>query len=290
MIREINVTTEARQSGRFSAAVIQSAVEALRQDGIVILTELIDPNRLVDLRQRMLDDSSLIRKRVSPPFQFVEGHVRQNPPPSPPFLLPEVLLNSLVIQVTHAVLGKGVKNAYYSGNVNLPGSKEQPVHVDRGQLWANLDVAPPASHLVINVPLVDIDASNGVTEFWLGSHRETSRSLHQELCLPQEKLALRRASVPPVRPAIRCGSAIIRDMRLWHRGTPNRSSTARPMIAMIHCCEWIATDPITFQRGTEAFFEHPILTTHAQFTDAPIDYLDQSQAYYDPAHSPRQLS
>ena len=95
MIREINVTTEARQSGRFSAAVIQSAVEALRQDGIVILTELIDPDRLVDLRQRMLDDSSLIRKRVSPPFQFVEGHVRQNPPPSPPLPAPRRALEQL---------------------------------------------------------------------------------------------------------------------------------------------------------------------------------------------------
>lgn len=31
---------------------------------------------------------------------------------------------------------------------------------------------------------------------------------------------------------------LIRDMRLWHRGTPNHSAAPRFMIAMIHSVAW----------------------------------------------------
>ena len=67
---------------------------------------------------------------------------------------------------------------------------------------------------------------------------------------------------------------LIRDIRLWHAGMPNRTSAPRPMIAMIHTCQWLATGtPLVFPTGTESFFDHPILTTAARFTGDPIDHV-----------------
>ena len=37
------------------------------------------------------------------------------------------------------------------------------------------------------------------------------------------------------------GSVLVRDIRTWHRGTPNRSETARPNLAMIYSRPWLKT-------------------------------------------------
>jgi hypothetical protein len=35
------------------------------------------------------------------------------------------------------------------------------------------------------------------------------------------------------------GSLLIRDMRMWHRGTPNRSNEPRPNMALIYSRFWL---------------------------------------------------
>ena len=81
---------------------------------------------------------------------------------------------------------------------------------------------------------------------------------------------------------------LIRDMRLWHRGMPNRTEQPRPMIAMIHVCHWWHEGGrLPFPRGTEALFQDSELTTVAEFVDGPIDYLHRNAAYdYQPESSP----
>jgi hypothetical protein len=60
---------------------------------------------------------------------------------------------------------------------------------------------------------------------------------------------------------------------------PNRTDCPRPMILMVHSCSWWPTSPLTFPKGTEAFFADTPLRTHATFTDEPIDYIQQPQGY-----------
>ena len=48
------------------------------------------------------------------------GNVQQDPPPFPPYLFRDVLLNDMVIAVTTAVLGTPVKNTMYGGNTAMP--------------------------------------------------------------------------------------------------------------------------------------------------------------------------
>jgi hypothetical protein len=73
---------------------------------------------------------------------------------------------------------------------------------------------------------------------------------------------------------------ILRDARVWHRGMPNHTNGARPMIAMIHWIHWWKNrDPLPFLPGSEPFLEHPELTTHACFVERAANYLYHSEAY-----------
>ena len=46
------------------------------------------------------------------------------------------------------------------------------------------------------------------------------------------------------------------------------------MLAMIHTSSWLETGtPLRFPTGTEPFFDHPVLTTAAEFTEESIDHI-----------------
>ena len=52
------------------------------------------------------------------------------------------------------------------------------------------------------------------------------------------------------------------------------------MIAMIHASPWLATGtPLVFPDRHRVFFDHPVLTTAARFTDESIDYIAAPQGF-----------
>jgi hypothetical protein len=277
----LDITPEEVRCGQMLPEHQEAAVSALRDDGFVVLNDVIDRSHLAMLREGMLEDLEKILAREDAPYNWHTGNVQQDPPPFPPYLFRDVLLNDMVIAVTKAMLGPGLKNGFYSGNTSLPGGERQPVHVDSGQLWPNLEVATPAYGYVVNVPVIDTDPRNGSTELWPGTHLDTTVYVQREdIKLPPEVVEKRRAIAPPLQPSIRAGSVLIRDIRIWHCGMPNRTDTARPLIAMIHWISWWRNERrVPFPKGTEAFFEHSDLTTLARFVDGPIDYIHHSHAY-----------
>lgn len=268
---------------------LQQAVAALRDEGFVVLHRAIDPAHIELLRERMLADVESILALADIPYQFNNGHLQQDPPPFPPYLFRDVLVNDLVVEVTQAVLGAGVKNAFYSGNTCLPNTTRQPLHVDAGQLWPNLKVATPAYGVVVNVPVVDATPANGSTELWPGTHLDTTRAISDgerklpsasERKLPSASESRLRAECNPLQPSVPAGSVLLRDMRLWHRGMPNRTDQPRPMIAMIHWVRWWHTrKPLLFPKGTEDLFADSALETVAEFVDGPIDYISRNRKY-----------
>lgn len=279
---EITITPEERESGALSGEHLSAALGALADDGFVVLQDLIAPDHVAALRDKMFDDLPQVLARDDAPFNFNVGNVQQDPPPFAPYLFRDVLVNDWVIAVTKAALGPGVKNAYYSGNTALPGGHaRQPAHPDVGQLWPDLPVATPPFGLVVNVPLVDVDARNGSTELWPGTHQDTTYSLRDgSTRIPGAVLDARRTVRPPLQPRVPAGSVVIRDIRLWHAGMPNQTDTPRPMIAMIHWAGWWGNaDVVPFPKDAESLLAHPDLKTNARFVDGPIDYLRHNQAY-----------
>ena len=278
----IQVTPQEVQTGKITPEHLQEAVHSLNQEGFVILKELVNPQHMAVLRDRMLEDVAQILKRDDIPFNFNRGNIQQDPPPFANYLFRDVLLNDIVIDITRSVLGPGLKNAFYSGNTALPKSTgRQPVHADMGQLWPNLPVAHPPYALVVNVLPVDVSPQNGSTEIWPGTHTDTTLYIQDgEIKVPESRLAEQRKIAPPFQYTAPAGSVVIRDIRLWHAGMPNPSNTPRPMIAMIHYVSWWSDlSPVPFPKGTESFFEHPHLATVARFVDGTIDYLKHNQAF-----------
>lgn len=256
------------------------AIDALRRDGIVVLEDAIDLEHLAVLREKCLGDVELLLNRKDKPFNWNPGNLQQDPPPFPPFLFRDVLVNDAVIAVTKGILGPGLKSAFYSGNTSLPSPHRQPVHADSGQLWPNLEVAHPAYAIVVNVGLVDMSEENGVTEMWPGTHLDTSVVMQSgDIKVSPDRLEAQRAIEHPLQPTVKLGSVVLRDIRMWHAGMPNHTDQPRPMIAMIHFVSWWPTNPIKFPIGTEEIFAHPDLTTHAEFVETQVDYISAPGSY-----------
>jgi len=252
------------------------------EDGYVVLEDVVDLDHIAVLRDRMLADLPAILNRSDTPFNFTRSNVQQDPPPLAPFLFKDVLFNELVIDVTEAVMGRGIQNGFYSGNTALPDTDQrQPVHADTGHLWPNMEVATPPYALVVNVPVVDMSVENGSTEIWPGTHLDTSVAWQDgESKVSAERLEAQRAIRPPFQPSVKAGSVLIRDIRMWHAGTPNHTSQPRPMIAMIHWVSWWRLDgEMSFPASTKEFFDHPRLRTSAKFVEEDENYLGRHEAF-----------
>jgi len=281
-MNSLDITPEEIQSRRMTPEHLALAVRAVNEDGYVVLNDVVDTAHLDILRDRMLEDVHAFMAREDAPYNFNSSNIQQDPPPFPPYLFRDVLLNDMAVAVTSAILGKGVKNTFYSGNTALHSTLRQPVHADMGQLWRGLEAgkAPPAYALVVNVPVVDISPLNGSTELWPGTHRDTSVSVHDDIKVSPEALEVWRAKSPPFQPTMKRGGILIRDIRLWHAGMPNQTQQPRPMIAMIHYAWWMEShSPLKFPKGTEAFFADSDLKVPATFVDEPIDYIHAPEAY-----------
>lgn len=279
-MRQIKISSDEVSRGEMAADHLDAAVKAVREDGFVVLEGVVDREHIAVLRERALADLAALQARTDVPYNWNAGNIQQELPPYPPYLFRDVLANDMVVAVTRAVLGPGVKNAYYSGNTALRSDQRQPVHADVGQLWPGLSEATPAFGLVVNVPLVDVSPENGSTEIWPGTHRDTSVTMAGDIKVSEAALSRRRARAHPIQLTFPAGSVLIRDIRLWHAGMPNRTDAPRPMIAMIHWAGWFgAIETLRFPKGAEPFFEHPHLTTHALFVDEPIDYISAPRAY-----------
>jgi hypothetical protein len=277
---ELAISPDEVRTGIILPEHLSQARSALQQDGIVILKDVVEVAHLEFLHERMRSDLETILNRPDVPFQFNTGNVQQDPPPFPPYLFRDILVNPIVVAVTKSILGPGLKNTFYSGNTALPGGTRQPVHSDTNHLWPDLEVAHPAHMLVVNVPVVDMDARNGSTEIWPGTHLDTTMGAQMStIQVPVEALDRRRAVVPPLQPTVKRGSVVIRDMRLWHAGMPNLTDQARPMIAMIHIVRWLPSGKMTFAKGSEEFLADSDLVTPAEFVDGPIDYLHHHTSY-----------
>ncbi|MEO1061121.1 MAG: phytanoyl-CoA dioxygenase family protein [Actinomycetota bacterium] len=153
----------------------------------------------------------------------------------------------------YAVCGTG-------GDLALPGAIEyQGLHSDN--MWSELhdpvggvtmrDLPVPAIH--VNFPLVDLTAENGPIRQIPGSHR--SRAPIPRLA--DEPEWMRLSTVCPV-PA---GTAIFRDVRCWHGGTPNLSREVRAMPNVEYFAPWFRSEALA---RTMSYDRWSTLSEHAQ--------------------------
>lgn len=99
-------------------------------------------------------------------------------------------------------------------NYNLPGSHTQHFHSDG--LYTE-------AFLICNVAVIDTDLENGAIDVIPGTHQRFYKFW---------QYAMQRKHRESVRVPMRQGDALLRISTVWHRGMPNRSSAARPLMSL----------------------------------------------------------
>jgi hypothetical protein len=159
------------------------------------------------------------------------GHINYAPSPTHE-LFREMACSSRLKNVLDRALGTDYKIIGFGGNVNLPGSRYQPAHMDgiRG-----------TDFIVVNIPLGNVTEYNGSTEVWPRTHRE-KLTVSQFNAVPRQSVRLNSSP----------GDVVIRYSNLWHRGTPNRSSEPRFMLALLISRFYDKIPPITVSVSQES--------------------------------------
>ena len=111
-----------------------------------------------------------------------------------------------------------------------PGAPDQPWHADGQHLgpdagWAPDGVPSPPYALCVFVPLVDLDATVGFTQFWPGSHAQSQLVGFGEAC------AVLGQNADGI---VRRGDAVLYDYRTLHRGMKNESCLRRPLVQYLY--------------------------------------------------------
>src|SRR5215208_5879983 len=119
----LEITPAERESGRMQPEHEEAAAQAILADGFLVLNNVIDTGHLEILHERMLEDLRALTEREDAPFNWNAGNIQQDPPPFPPYLFRDVLMNEMVIAVSRTVLGEGMKSTLYSGNTALPSGE-----------------------------------------------------------------------------------------------------------------------------------------------------------------------
>jgi hypothetical protein len=206
------------------------AAQAVAVDGYVIFEKVLSDDLMQTLRAAFFETFEAHVTKTDP--NRGANRYQMHLPFTEPFITPEVIENPLIIPLLDALLGKDYKCHYFASDTPLPGSDYQKVHSDIALLFPETPLSLPAYSVVLNIPLVDFTEENGPVEIWPGGTHFFPGGT--DMAALSEKMHSERVTMP-------AGSLLLRDMRMWHRGTPNRSDHARPNIALIYSRPWLAT-------------------------------------------------
>lgn len=236
-IHKVIIPEDIRKSGKVSNEVIAEGVAFLYRDGIVVLENAIDTAHLDTLNALLSKEAIEIAQDPDHQFNFGKEsrNMAQAPPPRRDLMFKDVWCNPFAAAILAAILGPRPVVHYANGNTALKATGRQPVHSDCQFKHPNFPFA-----MVVNINLVDTSPENGATELWLGSHHcstpddhvvdGSGESLFQ---IKKDHVEARRKHSPPIQTSTKKGSLIIRDLRLWHAGLPNKTDEPRVMLAFV---------------------------------------------------------
>jgi hypothetical protein len=218
---------------------VESLAERLRVNGFIALENAIPVKLIREVReafQVLLDDA------MQRPANRGKGRFDVHIPFKPPFSNPQLWANETALAIIQRVLGPDCVAGCYASVTNLPGTDFQPVHQDApGELYPG--VAVPPYELTMGFPLVNVTEELGPMELWPGTNWAPNPQM-------MEQVASGMRSYKAIAPE---GSILIRDLRTWHRGTPNRGKEARTLMGVAYTRPWFryyTAQPISIPAAT----------------------------------------
>jgi len=234
----MKLSPEQLASGKLNEETLAEAVMQLNLNGFVVFEKAI-PDDLVDaMNERFLQ---ILEKNLKENPEATElnmhtfrtNRIRMDLPFEAPFIDPRVINSDFVVPIVQQILGEDCRSFYLSVDAPMKGSQYQAVHGDYFPFFPESTQTMPPVSLVFNVALVDVTEENGPMDAWPGTHRSPEYMF-------KELGALEAAAkhIQPTKMIMPKGSIILRDVRMWHRGTPSYSEQIRPNLAIIYARSW----------------------------------------------------
>lgn len=229
----MKLSTEELSSGQLHLDTLSQALTLIKVNGYVVFESAVPD----DLVKSLYDDHQRIFEKYleNPDPTFGKNHYRTYMPFREPFADERIVANSFVIPILNSLIGNDFVCHYLASNTCINGSELQPPHSDVYPLFPGTDIKPPPYHMVVNIPLVDITEDNGPIEYWAGGTHLNTFGM-EEIAALAPFMASEKATMP-------AGSLFIRDGRMWHRGTENKSPEPRPNLALVYTRPWVDVGP-----------------------------------------------
>jgi ectoine hydroxylase-related dioxygenase (phytanoyl-CoA dioxygenase family) len=255
----MKISAEELTEGKLSPETLELAANLIQVNGFVIFEKVLPDemvkmlfNRYIEILEPYLEVHH--EEVFNPKNGFNDGtnHIRLYLPFEKPFIDESIIAHPFVLQVIDRLLGEDSVLHYLATNTSLPGGQKcQPVHADTSSMFGDrCSLTMPISNLVVNFPLVDTTEDNGPMEIWPGGTHLLPDYWYGPKAYSKVKMAEHMHSIKGLMPA---GSIMIRDDRMWHRGTPNHSDKPRPNIAMIYAPADRAPKNATIQIPQETY-------------------------------------
>ena len=225
------LSSQERSSGSLSPETLERACNQVMLNGFVLLanalsTDLVDKiyGDWINLANHLLENDP--EKTDVGISEFRKKRIRMDTPFRDPYTDPQLVANSFAMPIIERILGEDCRVCYYSTDAPLPGSDYQVVHADYKPFFPESDVVLPIAGLVVNFPLIEVTEGNGPMDVWPNSH------LLPERAYSAARIPDAARSIEPTKMLTPKGSMLIRDVRMWHRGTPNKSNqiSAQPCV------------------------------------------------------------
>jgi ectoine hydroxylase-related dioxygenase (phytanoyl-CoA dioxygenase family) len=218
MTLTVTPTPSADKQNAPHKALSQTEIDALKssfaEHGYVVIKDVVPREGLARLAVGMQEefDRQLKSGQMFNGGGLVSGHLNASPGEAGRFAY-EALKQRGVLDLIRAISPQSVLQPYVGCNFNLPGSVTQHYHMDR--VFRN-------EFMIANVAVVDADLINGAIDVVPGTHKRFYKYWQWALEKPYRNA---------IRLPMQQGDVLVRVSNLWHRGMPNRSSVARPMLA-----------------------------------------------------------
>jgi ectoine hydroxylase-related dioxygenase (phytanoyl-CoA dioxygenase family) len=167
------------------------------------------------------------------------------------------------LPLVRAILGPDAVCINSGVIMSFAGSVNQMKHSDGDHLHDDKQL--PSHCLNVFVPLVDLTAPIGPTEFWPTSHTDWETPL------------------PPVTVLAKAGQALLFDYRLKHRGLANHTPDVRPLVYITYAKKWFK-DRWNF--SATRYTEMPPLTKRSSREDRAKKRRGELAAEGDGGHDP----
>jgi hypothetical protein len=203
-------------------AWIEDALNCIRTHGALVLRNAIPQAVIASVNEefRVRHDvhmapgqKKLFRRFQSDPLRAQVPTAVTGPVADPEFFAPPS-----VVALAQELVGEDFVIGDMGVVISHGGATKQEAHRDSSPLFDGLemDLDLPMFCLMVLVPLLDVSADMGPTEYWPGTHR-----------IRDTDLAM---SVPPIKVPVEAGTVCLHDSRLVHRGGNNVSGPVRPLL------------------------------------------------------------